>query len=338
MRAAVLAEPGGPDAVAVTDLSRPVCEPDEVLVAVSTVGANQLDLNTMRGLGPGAEHRFPLVPGIDPAGTVVEQGADVSRDRVGERVVVKPNIACGRCRYCRAGQEADCVAQTVVGVHRQGGAAEYVAVPARNAYPIADLPFEVATAAVHSVPIALHALRAVGDVEAGSTVLVTGARGAVGSAAVQLARRAGATVLAASRTDPPDGLGDDVVPVSYGGAEGLAAAVADHVVDVAVDCTGHGDVIAASLRCLGWKGRLAICSGSLQSAMAVDARDLYLRRKTVVGSASADYAEVSEALALVADGSVVARVGASFALADIGAAFAALSAPGRHGKVVVHVR
>ncbi|TQM11597.1 alcohol dehydrogenase catalytic domain-containing protein [Pseudonocardia kunmingensis] len=338
MRAACLTSFAGPDGVRVCEVAAPSPGPDEVLVAVSTVGANQLDLNTMRGLGPGAQTPLPLVLGIDPAGTVVAQGAGVDGDRRGERVVVKPNISCGQCAYCRREQEADCPSQTVVGVHRAGGAAEYAAVPARNAFDIGQLDFEVATAAVHSVPIALHALRAGGRLDPGAAFLVTGATGAVGSAAVQLGRHVGARVVAASTSRAVAGSG--VRAVHYDGPASLVEQVRrlePAGVDLALDTSGHGDVIGAALQCLGWKGRLVVCSASLAKDVCVDARALYLNRQSVIGAASADYHEVSEALRLVTTGAVRPAVGRRFGLAEMGEAYAAIGDRAREGKVVVHV-
>lgn len=317
----------------------PLPEADEVLIAVHTVGANQLDLNTMRGLGPGGATPLPLVLGADPAGVVVDQGAQVPGDRRGQRVVVKPNIACGRCGFCRTGHEADCPTQRVVGVHRHGGAAEFVAVPQRNAFPIHDMDFATATAAVHSVPIALHALNAVGGVEGTATVLVTGATGAVGSAAVQLARSAGARVLAASTSRPVELAGAE--PLRYAGPEDLVDAVRAAVpegVDLAVDGTGHAAVIGAAFRSLGWKGTLVTCSASLAGDLSVDARDLYLRRKTLRGVGSADYADVEDALRLVAGGTVQVPIGGRFPAAEARDAYAALGDRSRVGKVVIDVR
>lgn len=338
MRAACLTSFIGLDGVTLREIPAPDPRPAEVLIAVRTVGANQLDLNTMCGRGPGGATPLPLVPGADPAGIVVAQGDDVEIDRRGERVVVKPNISCGDCAYCAAGHEADCPAQTVVGVHRAGGAAQYVSVPSRNAFGIGELDFELATAAVHSVPIALHAIEAAGGVETGATVLVTGAAGAVGSAAVQLGRYLGGDVIAASTSRSVEGSG--VHPVRYdipGSLTGRVREVAPDGVDLAVDTTGHGDVIGAALRCLGWKGRLVVCSASLSQHLDIDARTLYLNRQSLVGAASADYDEVGRALRLVSSGVVHPAVGRRFPLAEVRAAYDAVSDRSRTGKVVIHV-
>ncbi|MGH8962447.1 MAG: alcohol dehydrogenase catalytic domain-containing protein, partial [Jatrophihabitantaceae bacterium] len=200
MRAVRLVRAGvGPAGLDVVDLPVPALAPDEVLVEVRAVSATRLETEqTMAGVGLGRAVRLPRVLGMDPAGVVVAQGADVAGDRLGKRVAVKPNLVCGSCRYCLAGVESDCLQQHVLGVHRDGGAAKYVAVPDRAAFAIDDsLDFVQAAAAVHTVPVALHMLRCAGQPGAGATVLVLGAGGAVGSAAVQLAVRAGASVIGA---------------------------------------------------------------------------------------------------------------------------------------------
>lgn len=339
MRAAVLVAHGGPDAIRMTEIPTPAPADDEVLLEVHTVGANQLDLNTMHGRGPGAATPLPLVLGADPAGVVVAHGSMASADLLGRRVVVKPNIPCGRCPQCRAGHEADCPAQTVVGVHRDGGAAPYVAVPARNVFEIGDLDAAAATAAVHSVPIALHALRAAGGTGPGQTVLVTGAGGAVGSAAVSLALDAGARVIAASTSRAL--VRDEVRAVRYDTAaqlDGLVRQISPDGVDLAVDGSGHGDVIGAAIGCLAWQGRMVVVGASLKSTIQLDGRDLYLRRKTVVGAASADYADVRDALAMVTSGAVPAPVGPTFPLDRIAEAYAAVGDRSRTGKVILRVR
>ena len=96
-----------------------------------------------------ARHPVPLphILGIDPAGVVVAHGAAVSDPPIGTRVVVKPAIACGTCATCLAGEDDACPSAANVGVHRAGGMAEYVAVPASNAFPIPDgVGFAEATA------------------------------------------------------------------------------------------------------------------------------------------------------------------------------------------------
>lgn len=339
MRAARLLRAEGVAGIELVDVPTPVPASDEVLVEVHAVGVNQLDLNTMSGRGPGAGLRLPLTLGADPAGVVVGHGDAVSPRALGRRVVVKPNIPCGSCPQCSAGHEADCPRQTIVGVHRDGGMAGYVAVPERNTFGIGDLDFAAASAAVHSAPIALHALRAAGGIRSGTWVLVTGATGTVGSAAVDLALDAGARVIAASTSRRVERAG--VHPVLHRTVAELTEqvrALTPDGVDLAIDGSGHGELIAAGVACLGWRGRAVIVSASLHPGLQLDARDLYLRRKTVLGAASADYADVRDALDLVAAGTVRPAVDRRLPLDAVADAYAAIADRARAGKVVLDVR
>ncbi|MFF1539674.1 alcohol dehydrogenase catalytic domain-containing protein [Microbacterium sp. NPDC058269] len=334
MRAAVLSR-HDLDGLTVTETDVPTPGAGEVLVRVETVGVNQLDLNVIAGIGPGAQAQLPRILGIDPAGEIVAVGAGVDRGRIGQTVVVKPNIACGQCAHCEAGDEADCPKQTVVGVHRDGGAAEHVAVPTRNAIDRHGLDAAQATAVVHSASIVINAVRTVA-LAAGDRVLVTGAGGTLGRAAVAIALARGAEVVAASRrTLAP--LGDEQV-VQASGAAALAAAIArGEGFDVVLDVSGHAPTLSAGISALRWGGRAVFCAASVDSDLRIDARDFYLRRKRLFGVASARYDDVAEALALAAAGALPSLVGRRYALDDIATAYRDFPRKG-DGKVVVDVR
>lgn len=331
MRAAVLTA-HGLDALDVVDVEAPVAGAGEVLVRVETVGVNQLDLNVIAGRGPGTAARLPRVLGLDPAGVVVAVGDGVPASRIGEAVVVKPNIPCGACAFCRRGREADCPAQTVVGVHRDGGAAEFVAVPSASAFDRGMLPPAVATAAVHSVPIVLNALESAG-LAAGERVLVTGASGTLGRVAVSLAAQLGAQVVAASRSSVSWPAG--VAGFQVADADDLRARL-DGSFDVVLDVSGDARMLSAGIAALGWAGRAVFVSASVDPGLEIDARDFYLRRKRLIGVASADYAQVRRALDLVAAGTVTPTVGTRTPLADIREAYRSLTGS-PPGKVVIDV-
>ncbi|WP_127794812.1 alcohol dehydrogenase catalytic domain-containing protein [Agromyces sp. LHK192] len=338
MHAAVLMT-HGLDGIAVRQVDRPAPGPGDVLIEVETVGVNQLDLNVIAGHGPGAAARLPRVLGIDPAGTVVEVGSGVDPARVGSRVVVKPNVPCGACHACMAGRESNCPAQQVVGVHRDGGAARYVAVPAVVAFDRGDLSAEQATAAVHSVPIVLNALETAG-VEPGERLLVTGAGGTLGRVAVQLAHHLGARVVAASR-NPIDGLPPGVEDLVTGPEADLAGALARATApaepfDVVIDVGGSARVLADAIAVLGWGGRAVLCAGSVDTDLRLDSRAFYLGRRRLIGVASADLDQVRRGLGLVADGASRPAIAARYCLADIASAYREF--PAIHGgKVLIDV-
>ncbi|MFD4423125.1 alcohol dehydrogenase catalytic domain-containing protein [Agromyces sp. NPDC058484] len=337
MLAAVLTT-HGLDGIVVAEVDAPRPAPGEVAVRIETVGVNQLDLNVIAGHGPGAVAKLPRVLGIDPAGTVIAVGEGVDPARIGERVVVKPNISCGECARCLAGREADCPAQTVVGVHRDGGAAEVVVVPGRNAFDREGIAADVATAAVHSVPIVLNAIETAGVV-AGERVLVTGASGTLGRAAVAIAAHLGAEVVAASRSEPAAPAGVRAIRATDAAALAArlgAAPPGGTGFDVVIDVSGHAPTLAAGIAALGWGGRAVFCAASVDPRLEIDTRDFYLRRKRLIGVASADYAQVRRALDLVRAGVIEPIIAARYPLHEIGRAYREFPTS-NVGKVIVDV-
>lgn len=345
MKALVAAEAGrGLDGVGLVEIDCPQPGPEDVLIRVAAVSASRLDLSVLNGSIGGV--RTPRVLGIDPVGVVVDAGDRVDRALVGTTVVVKPNLFCGACEYCKAGREADCLAQPILGVHLDGGAAELVAVPARCTFPVPDGITPVSAAAtVHTIPVALHMLRLVADRRddlAGRTVLVTGAAGAVGSAVVQLARAFGATVIGAVRGSAR------AAAVSAAGARHVVdpsgvdpgatlRVVAPDGVDVVVETTGDGLLAAWSIDQLAWTGRWVTCTGN-GVTLPIDLGGFYRGRRTLYGTAGSDAVDVTDGLAMVAAGVVRPVIDRVLPLADFRLAYEAFGEPGgRTGRIVFRV-
>lgn len=297
MRALQVVAPMGVDGLAVRRVPSPLVAAEDVLVAVTAVSANQLDRAVMRCDGIARGTLLPRTLGIGPTGVVVAQGSAVVEDLRGKRVIAKPNVFCGKCSQCRSGAEADCTDQWVLGVHRDGGAAELVALPARALLAIPEgLSDELAAAAVHTVPVAKHMLDALGELY-GSRVLVTGARGAVGSVAVQLAALKGAVVT---------GLDTVVGPAASAGrilthTSELCEMDPFHAV---LDTTGDGTTFGEAIGALGWRGRAVTCAAGTESRVSIDLAMLYQRRLRIIGSAAANLADVHDGLRLLAEGKI----------------------------------
>lgn len=345
MRAIALTAFGGPEQLELVDLPVPVPGPDEVLIEVHTVAVNRQDTFTMRGLAQ-ARHPVPLphVLGIDPAGIVVAHGSGVASPAIGDRVVVKPGIACGRCPDCRAGRDDACPTTENVGVHRPGGMAEYVAIPAQNVFAIGDaLGFAEATAIAHSFPVALQLMRDRAGLIAGETVLVTGAGGAIGSAAVQLAKLLGARVVAAAgggdRVAYARSIGADAV-VDYRAEPSFAPAVrafAPDGVDLYVESAGDPAIWKESLKTLGWRGRVAVCGSHAGPMVELDLNWLFRMRIGILGGSGSTRATQQDAIGLARDGRIQANIHGRYPLEDAAAAFAVLLGRGNRGKVILDV-
>jgi L-gulonate 5-dehydrogenase len=194
----------------------PQAEPDkpgpgEVLIRVQRAGICGSDVHILHGSNPFA--RYPRVIGHEFAGHVVEVGAGVDTITPGAAVVVDPVIACGHCYPCRIGRPNVCSTLEVLGVHRDGGFRDHVAVPAANCVPIPDgVPIALATLA-EPFAVAANVLSRTG-IGADDTVLIYGA-GTVGLTVLQVARLHGARCIVsdmdAARLERARGYGAAVI-------------------------------------------------------------------------------------------------------------------------------
>lgn len=347
MRAIALTAVGGPENLELTTLPVPQPDRDEVLIAVRTVGANRQDTYTMRAWANRGPQSLPHVLGIDPAGVVASWGADVVGFEAGERVVVKPSISCGACTFCTDGEDDACANLRNVGVHRWGGMAEFVAVPQRNVFRIpANVPFADASAMSHSFPVALTMIRDRAGVRADDTVLVTGAAGAVASAAVQLARIQGARVIAAAggpdrvaRARELGGLGADDV-IDYQANPAFADDVrrlAPDGISLYVETAGDPAIWSEALKTMGRKGRVTVCGSHGGHMVQLDLNWLFRNRVSVLGCSGSNLAAYRDVIELAAAGRIKASIHEVLPLERARDAFATLLERGNRGKIILEV-
>jgi propanol-preferring alcohol dehydrogenase len=187
MKAVRLIELGAP--LELQEVPMSVIGEKDILVRVRAAGICHSDAHYRAGRS--TMGRLPLTLGHEVAGTVETVGAQVTDVKVGERVCLHYNISCSDCYYCRIGHEQFCDTVKMIGHHVDGGYAEYIAVPARNAVPLPDeISFEEGATLMCASATAFHALSK-GRVKAGETVAVFGL-GGLGISAIQLARVLGA--------------------------------------------------------------------------------------------------------------------------------------------------
>jgi len=161
----------------------------DILVRVRAAGICHSDAHYRAGRSGMGE--LPLTLGHEVAGIVEKIGSQVTNVKIGERVCLHYNISCGDCYYCSTGNEQFCSTVKMIGHHVDGGYAEYIAVPARNAIPLPEeISFEAGATLMCASATALHALRK-SRVKAGETVAVFGV-GGLGLSAIQLAKASGA--------------------------------------------------------------------------------------------------------------------------------------------------
>ena len=289
MKAALYRSHGGPEVLEYADIADPTPGPDDVVVEVAAVGLNRMDLLQRQGPGfmPGFE--LPHVAGMDVAGVIAAVGSQVPRSRIGERVVVNPAIACGACEHCRRGTDQFCATQQVVGASRAGGYGALCVVPSSHALVVPDHVDLVEAAAVPTVySLAWHALFVTGRLSVGETLLVHAAASGVTTAAVHLAKRAGARVIVTSRVDA------ERAHAQAHGADGFVNTTDTDLVAAVRDLTGGrgADMVfdhlgpalfGQSIRSLRPLGRLAFCGTTTGASVDVFLPDAYRNGIALLG-------------------------------------------------------
>jgi len=184
VKAAFFKEHGGAEKILYDDYRDPVAEAGEVVVRVRACALNQVDMLLLDGRFPPPEG-LPHVNGCEVTGTVEAVGAGVKGLAPGQRVIIFPGFACGRCEYCLRGARTVCVRYGYLGAHKDGGYAELVKAPAANILPLAEaISFEAGAAVPMAMLTSWHALVAQAGCRPGQTVLVQAAGSGVGPQAL----------------------------------------------------------------------------------------------------------------------------------------------------------
>ena len=274
MRAMVLPAFGEP--LKLEEVPVPVIGPADVLLRVRAVGVG-LTVVIMTAV-PGRVTSFPRIPGHEVAGEVVEAGSEVTHVAVGQRVACHFYLTCRTCRFCRSGRETLCTAfRGYVGQARDGGYAEYMAIPAANVTPIPDGVSDLdAAVASDAIATPYHACREEARVGPGDSVLIVGAGGGVGIHGVQMAKLSGGWVVAADVTDDKlqaaKDCGADALVDGRGDlAAQVRAATDGRGVDAAIDFVASRQTLEASVAALARAGRLVIIGSRPRPVFGEDA-------------------------------------------------------------------
>jgi acryloyl-coenzyme A reductase len=265
-------------------------DPAHVRVAVEACGVCHRDLLDREGRFPFI--RLPVTPGHEAVGRVVEAGA-AAGFVPGQRVATMHRDACGECPMCLEGATSLCAsAAWVLGILADGGYASELVVPSSVLYPVPDSLPPAPAAVLHcTFGTAYRDLVTLGRLRAGERVLVTGANGGVGAAAVQIATRVGAHVVAAVRDGRHEafvrGLGANEIVVDSG------AAIHNRVapVDLALDTVG-APTFPSALRALRIGGRLVVVGNVVAEKVGLNLGFIITRGLTVIGGSGATRADM----------------------------------------------
>lgn len=355
MRAIVIREPTGPDALVLEEsVAEPQRQDGEVLVEVKAVGVNfGLDTLVARGafgslrasrweVGP--EIQFPLIPGADIAGIVLDTGPGKSEFKPGDRVISHFVFACGTCRFCRRGEDNVCVGSGYFGVHRNGGAAELVSIPVRNLRLIpARLGFTEAAAIPVSFAVAWNMVANLAGVKPADWVLVMAAGSGLGVASVQVAKLHGARVMAAVgsawKATRAIELGADLVldyslgPIADQVREATGGQGADVVIDGGVNQDSWDDIRYAVAN----RGRVIVSGAIGTGKVELDLRHYYRHHFQLIGALAAPIAAFHEVCDEFEAGRLRPVIHKELELGQIKDAHRILNDRAAFGKVVLKV-
>lgn len=333
MRAVIISRYGG--SLEATTRPIPQAAPDEVLVHVRASGLCSTDLHLLSGRQPLGE--LPRIIGHELAGDVVEVGADVTGWRPGNRVTAAIDVTCGHCRHCLSGQTQRCRSMERIGFERDGGHADYVAVPAANLVALpAGIPYEVAAILPDAVACMYHSLIHQGGVGAGQRVLILGV-GGLGIHGVQIARRAGAEVIATSRRPERRSLAETYGAIAIDTARDAADAVVAELtagdgVDVVVDNIGTRESVRQGLACLRPGGKL-LALASLDDTFEIPSLPLFKTELEIIGCRGSTRQDLIDVVELTRTGKITPVLGASYPLARISDAVARLESGDVAGRI-----
>lgn len=300
MRAVVMRAFGAPDVLRLETVRTPEPAAGEVLVQVAAVSVGRfLDVAARGGRHPYPGYTFPHIFGAEHAGVVATLGRDVDPGWLGKRVAVFPNVSDGTCRLCLRGYDELCPALQLIGMHRPGAYAQYVAVPTTNLHEVpAGITPEQASGLALSGAVVLNQLQRSGFTR-GQWVLVQGAAGALGLLTVALVLHLGGHVIASSRRASKRSalleLGVDAAldPSDTDFVAKVQALTGGFGADLVVDNLGAVDIWTLSLASLASGGTVVSSGAFLGRDVPVDLRQLYIRGQRILGVRTGNLASVA---------------------------------------------
>ncbi|MEP6662363.1 MAG: zinc-binding dehydrogenase [Verrucomicrobiota bacterium] len=340
MKAVQLLAHGAPGKFAWRDVADPSPKDDEVVLRVRACGLNRLDLWAEENALP-IKMELPRTPGSEISGEILSLGKNISGWSIGERVAVQSNLFCGECEFCARGRESLCLRGEIVGMQRDGGFAEQVAVPARALIRLpASVSFESAAALTLAASTAVHMLTSRVKVRSGDWVLVIGGASGVGSAAIQIAKHFGAYVIATGSTEAKRkfslelGAHHAVDSADKDWAGEVRKITGKRGVDIVVEHVG-GAVLRQAFASLARGGTIVTCGATAGREVEIKLWPLFVKEQSLVGSYGRNRADIEATFELAARGKLKAAIDRIFPLNETADAFARLRAREVMGKLVV---
>lgn len=343
MRAVLLPEHGSADVLRyVTDFPTPEPKPGEVRLRVRAAALNRLDVWVRNGW-PGIKLPLPHILGADAAGEIDALGEGVTGWQVGMPVVINGMSSCGKCEFCRAGQQNLCEKGGIIGEHSSGTFCEYFTISARNLYRLPDgFDYGIAAAGSLAYLTAWHSLITKAELRPGQSVLIVGAGGGVNSASIEIAKLAGATVYVvgsnAEKLAQAKQLGADFLidRSAEDWSKAIFKLTEKRGVDVVVDNVGK-DTIFGSIRSVRKGGKILIVGNTSGPIAEIDLRYIFSKHISIIGSTMAPHSDFVAAMNQVVSGKLKPIIGVRFPLEQAAEAQRTLESGQVYGKIVLDV-
>jgi alcohol dehydrogenase len=312
----------------------------DVQIRVHAVALNHIDVWGYRGMAF-AKRKLPLVVGAEAAGEIAAVGPDVGTFKPGDQVVMYGALTCGACRACREGRDNLCEdVAGIMGFHVDGFARELVNLPARLTIPVPDgVSLRDAACAPIAFSTVEHMLFDNARLAPGETILVHAGGSGIGTAAIQMAKQIGCTVITTVGSDEKaaqaKALGADHV-INYRTdrfEHAVRKITAKKGVDVVFEHVG-ADTFNGSLLSLKRGGRLVTCGATSGAATTLNLMQLFQQQYRIFGSFGASMRNIRDALAKMQAG-LRPVIDTEVALADFGRGLQRLEGRQVFGKIVV---
>jgi 2-desacetyl-2-hydroxyethyl bacteriochlorophyllide A dehydrogenase len=340
MKAVQLLAHGVPGNFRIGEVPDPRPDADEVVVKVRACGLNRLDLWLEEGALP-VKVELPRIPGCEISGEIATIGNDVQDWRPGDRVAIQSNLFCGKCEFCLAGDESICLHGELLGVHKDGGFAEKVVVPARVLVPLPEqVSFETSAALTLAGSTAMHMLTGRSEIRSGNWVLVIGGASGVGSAAIQIALKLGAYVIATGSTEAKR-----VFSKGRGAQYTVDSTMEDwptevrnitqkRGVDLVVEHVG-GIVLERVFQCLARGGTVVTCGATAGRDVHLNLWPFFVKEHRLIGSYGRTREDVKVTLDWAATRQLEPAIDEVIPLAEAPRAFKRLRDRAVLGKIII---
>lgn len=344
MKAAYIYEHGNSDKIEIGNLDIPKIGCNDVLIKIKYAALNHIDLFVVKGWS-GLNLSFPHVLGSDGSGVVENVGSCVTKFKEGNRVAINPGISCGKCFHCLSGQQNFCSEFSILGENQWGTFSEFLRIPEINLIKVPDdFALEKAGAAPLTFLTAWRMLNTLAKTKREEFVFIHGAGGGVASAAIQIAKYLGATIITTTSTEEKmekaKENGADFV-FNYKQNNNYSKQVYKEItnkkgVDVVIDTVGK-ETFPTSVRLLKPGGRLITCGATTGPNSELDLRYIFWKQLKIKGSTMSNQKEFREVMNLLFDGKIRPIIDKIYSFEKVQEAEEYLNRGNQFGKILLKI-